>query len=170
MRCDPTKFPLFPGQAPVCSLSFLWSPGDFGTIPGNVKTPLAALEAFLLVPGFVESQSVFQEALCANAQGSSCISCFPERPAGGGLPCSRVISLKPDFSAPDAALAFCHKGLDFHRAGGWAQLSCQLSLGLGGCPATAGGPKVVRDAGSDSSNSGDAFIHPIIYLAEHGLV
>lgn len=58
-----------------------------------------------------------------------------------------MFSLKPDFSASDAALAFCHKGLDFHRAGGWAQLSCQLSLGLGGCPATAGGPMVVRDAG-----------------------
>lgn len=59
VRCDPTKFLLFSGQALVCSLSILLSPGDFGTIPGNVKTPLATLEAFLWAPGSVESQSVF---------------------------------------------------------------------------------------------------------------
>lgn len=59
VRCDPIKFLLFPGQAPVCSLFILWSPGDFGTISRNVKTPLAALEAFLWAPGSVESQPVF---------------------------------------------------------------------------------------------------------------
>lgn len=51
VRCDPIKFLLFPGQAPVCSLFLLWSPGDFGTIPGNVKTPSGCPGGFPLGSG-----------------------------------------------------------------------------------------------------------------------